>query len=269
MMTNERPIDKLLDIMNALRDKENGCPWDIEQNFASIAPYTIEEAYEVAEAIENNDMANLKEELGDLLLQVVFHAQMAKEENLFTFDDVVEAINTKLIHRHPHVFGDLKSENAAEVEKIWNAQKELEKGHADKPQHIMDEIPRHFPALLRAQKIQKKAISKGFDWPDIEGVFDKLEEEITELKEAMAKKDIENIEEELGDLLFVCGILGRWLKVNAEEALQKSNNKFIRRFNKVEDYLKENKISLEQATLEQMDEAWNKAKIIEKNYKTA
>lgn len=268
MKPKKRPIDNLLEIMHALRDKENGCPWDIEQNFATIAPYTIEEAYEVAEAIENNDMSNLKEELGDLLLQVVFHAQMAKEENLFTFDDVVEAINTKLVHRHPHVFGDVKSKDAEEVEKIWNAQKEREKGKNEKL-HIMDDIPRHFPALLRAQKIQKKAISKGFDWPNIEGVFEKLEEEISELKEAITNKDNANIEEELGDLLFVCGILGRWLKVNAEEALQKSNNKFIRRFNLLEDDLKKNGISLEDATLAQLDEAWNKAKKIEKQEKAA
>lgn len=261
----QKPIEKLLEIMRTLRDKETGCPWDIEQNFASIAPYTVEEAYEVVEAIENNDMANLKEELGDLLLQVVFHSQMAKEENLFCFDDVVDAINTKLVYRHPHVFGDVTSRDAEEVEKIWNEQKQKEKSILKENANVMDDTPRHFPALLRAQKIQKKAISHGFNWDSIDGVFAKLEEEIAELKEAMSGTDKAHIEEELGDILFVCGILGRWLKVNAEEALQKSNNKFIRRFNEVENALKNRGIALGNASLQDMDAEWDKAKEREKS----
>jgi MazG family protein len=269
MSVQKHEIEKLLNIMEALRNKETGCPWDIEQDFASIAPYTIEEAYEVAEAIENNDIDNLREELGDLLLQVVFHAQMAKEEGLFTFEDVAEGISAKLVYRHPHVFGDLKSSNAEEVEKIWNAQKEEEKKAKAISLNVLDDIPRHFPALMRAQKIQKKVIAKGFNWPDIDGVFLKLEEEIQELKTAIQNQDQQNTEEELGDILFVCGILGRWLKVDAENALQQSNNKFIRRFNAVEQILRDKDINIDDATLEQMDAAWDETKRKEKENQTA
>lgn len=270
-ITMSDSMTELLNIMKALRHPETGCPWDIEQDFESIAPFTIEEAYEVADAIERRDYQNLQEELGDLLLQVVFHSQMASEENVFSFNDVVDAITTKLIHRHPHVFGDQKSASAEDVEKIWNAQKEKEKKENALKQnaHIMDEVPRHFPALLRAQKIQKKAITQGFNWPHIDGVFAKLHEEIDELKEAIESQDQKHIEEELGDLLFVCGILGRWLNVDAEHALQQSNNKFIRRFNKMEDALKAEGLSLSDADLRQMDEQWDRIKMAEKQENAA
>lgn len=260
-------IDDLLSIMQQLRNPETGCPWDIEQNFDTIAPFTIEEAYEVADAIEHKDFDNLKEELGDLLLQVVFHAQMAREEHLFTFDDVVNAICTKLISRHPHVFGDVVAgQTAQDVEQIWEDQKAKEKQASQSSENLtMDDIPRQFPALMRAQKIQKKAIKQGFNWDNIEGVFEKLNEEITELKEAMQEADQDHIKEELGDVLFVCSILGRWLGVDAEDALQQSNNKFIRRFNGMEKLLLDQNLSLQDATLQQMDQAWDEVKLKEKS----
>jgi MazG family protein len=255
-------IHKLLKIMENLRDKESGCPWDIEQNFESIAPYTIEEAYEVADAIDRGNMQDLKEELGDLLLQVVFHAQMAKEEELFDFNDVVQALSEKLIFRHPHVFGDesgVSAKNAQSVEDIWNRQKDAEKGQ-DEHAYLLDSITRNLPSLVRAQKIQKKAMKAGFDWPSIDGVFEKLEEEKLELQEAIRENDKQAMEDELGDLLFVCGILGRWLDIDAETALKKANDKFVSRFNAVEQKLRDQDTSLDGASLDELDRLWNLVK---------
>lgn len=271
-------IARLLTIMAKLRDPNGGCPWDVEQNFATIAPYTLEEAYEVADAIERNDMAALKEELGDLLLQVVFHSQMAKEEGLFDFEEVAKTINEKMVRRHPHVFskdvilnlfqdpsGNLapkdewmlkqvqhdKIENAEAQVTNWEnikKQEKEQKGHAS----IMDDVPNNFPALLRAQKLGKAAAKKRFDWPTLEPVFDKVEEEIGELKEAIT--DNQNIEEELGDLLFAVVNIARHVKVDAETALRRANQKFEKRFRIIEPEI------TEESSLEEMEAAWAEAK---------
>lgn len=266
MDNSQKPIDQLLTIMAKLRDPNGGCPWDLEQNFASIVPHTIEEAYEVADAIEKDNMQELKEELGDLLLQVVFHAQMAKEEELFTFDDVAQAINTKLIHRHPHVFGEEEIKDAAAQEQSWEKikQQERERKHQQnntKPTSILDDIPVNFPALLRAVKLQKKAAKVGFDWPGIEPVFAKIEEEIQELKDAFYhKKDTEAVAEELGDLLFAVCNVARHLKIDPETALRQGNAKFIKRFNYIERALEQLGKSPQDSSLEEMDGLWEESK---------
>lgn len=221
------PIEKLKWVMACLRDPEKGCPWDKEQDFKSIVKYTIEEAYEVADAIENGTMDDVKEELGDLLLQVIYYTQMASEENQFSFDDVADSIAEKMIARHPHVFGDAKAQNASDVDKIWDVQKDKEK----KSGGALDGVTKGLPALLRALKIQKKVAKVGFEWKDSDDAFVKLEEEITEFKEASSP---ENKEEELGDLLFCLVNYARMNGLNSEEALRKANNKFIKRFEGME-----------------------------------
>ena len=257
---------RLLDIMAKLRDPETGCPWDVEQTFASIVPCTIEEAYEVAEAIRKNDMAELRSELGDLLLQVVFYAQMAEEQGRFSFEDVAEAISDKLIKRHPHVFGDATIETAEAQTKAWEEQKKQERDAKAKSEgrepSILDDVALGLPGLTRAEKLQKRAARVGFDWPDISYVFDKLEEELLELREAAAagKNNQAHQQEELGDLLFVCANLARHLGVNAEEAIRAANAKFERRFHYIEKSLREKGKTPEQSTLEEMDALWNKAK---------
>lgn len=264
-------ITRLLEIMAALRTPKTGCPWDLEQDFSTIAPYTVEEAYEVADAIERKDYADLKDELGDLLLQVVFHAQMAKEESLFTFDDVVEAICDKLIRRHPHVFGDVTERNADGVNTIWQAQKDKEKAarqkdnDADEAPLLLSDVPRGMPALKRAQKIQKKAIRVKFDWEKLDDVFDKLSEEIDELKEAIESRDKAAIHDELGDLLFVGGVLGCWLDIDAEQALHDSNSKFTRRFGHLERALRARGKTFADTDLAEMSDLWVNAKKAEKN----
>ncbi len=261
--SKKHDIQDLLRIMAALRDPDTGCPWDIEQNFKTIAPYTVEEAYEVADAIDRGEWDDLGEELGDLLLQVVFHAQMAREQALFDFDTVVDGICRKLIHRHPHVFGDITTRDANAVEDIWNAQKSKEKSHkntkAEEPL-LLDDITRGLPALMRAQKIQKKAIRAKFDWEKLDDVFDKLQEEIGELKDAIKSGKQPHIQDELGDVLFVCGILGCWLKVDAEQALHDSSNKFQRRFNHVERTTRANGKTLQDSTLQELESLWQDAK---------
>lgn len=255
-------IQSLLDVMAKLRDPAGGCPWDLEQTFQSITPYTIEEAYEVADAVERDDMSAFKEELGDLLLQIVFQSQMAEEKGLFDFDAVAGAEAEKLISRHPHVFGDQKAANASDVMTIWNAQKDKEKAAQ---RYLLDAITKGLPALMRAQKIHRKVAKVGFDWPKVEHVFEKLDEEVAELKRAAANKDQKNLEEELGDILFVTCVLAEHLGVDAESALRAANNKFIRRFNGVEDLLKENSQKLGEASLQQMDDYWNSVKRAEKD----
>jgi MazG family protein len=257
-------IDKLLSLMAQLRDKEHGCPWDIEQNFASIAPHTIEEAYEVADCIARNNMDELRIELGDLLLQVVFHAQMAAEEGHFTFNDVVEAIHTKLIVRHPHIFADEIITSAAEQSQKWESLKERErmekaalKGVANS---ILSDIPKNLPALIRSVKIQKRAASVGFNWEHIEQIFAKLEEEIAELRAEIATNNTKNIADELGDILFVINNLANHLHVNPEAALAATNAKFERRFHYIEQSLATQNRSPADATLEEMDALWNEAK---------
>jgi nucleoside triphosphate diphosphatase len=233
----ERPIDKLLKIMAQLRDSEHGCPWDREQDFSTIAPYTIEEAYEVADAIERGDMTALKDELGDLLLQVVFHARMAQEAGLFAFDDVANAISGKMLRRHPHVFGDVEIASVSAQNEAWEAHKAKEREAAGGTDSILDGIALAYPALLRAAKIQKRAARVGFDWPgtDLAPVFAKLEEEITELKaELPAADNAAAIEDELGDILFAVVNLARKLNVEPETALRRATAKFERRFRQVE-----------------------------------
>jgi MazG family protein len=259
-----RAIDDLLGMMARLRDPDDGCPWDLEQDFASIAPYTIEEAYEVADAIERADHDALKDELGDLLLQVVFHAQMASEAGLFTFDDVARNVTDKMVSRHPHVFGDTVAASAADVEgRIWEEQKDKEKA-SKRLDSILDDVTRGLPAVMRAQKLQKRAARVGFEWPEAVNVLDKLEEEIQELREAIAASDQDNIHEEVGDLLFCVVNFGRMLGVDCETALRDINGKFERRFKGIEKTLQAQNISLDDATLEQMEVIWQDIKKAEK-----
>lgn len=263
----ERPIDRLLALMAHLRDPEAGCPWDIQQTFATIAPYTIEEAYEVADAIHHDDMASLKDELGDLLLQVVFHARMAEEAGLFGFEDVAQAIADKLERRHPHVFGD-GVPGGAEVVESWEAQKAAERqakaAARGLPPSVLDDVSLALPALTRAEKLTKRAARVGFDWPDIEQVFDKLHEELDELRAEMAAEaPPDRVTDELGDLLFVIANLGRHLKTDPEAALRHANEKFTRRFREIEAALATQGRSPEHATLAEMEALWQQAKACE------
>ncbi|MCV0396864.1 MAG: nucleoside triphosphate pyrophosphohydrolase [Rhizobiaceae bacterium] len=271
-MTPSKDITRLIEIMAALRTPETGCPWDIEQDFASIAPYTIEEAYEVADAIYRADLDDLREELGDLLLQVVFHARMAEEKEEFAFGDVVEAITRKMIRRHPHVFGDEKARAARSAKGQWERIKAEEKAEkraarlarGAPPQEnghgYLDGVPVNLPALTRALKLQEKAARVGFDWPDTEPVLDKIEEEIGELREASSLKDRDRVEDEFGDVLFSLVNYGRHLGVDAETALRRTNEKFRTRFHHVEGRLLADGSSLEAATLDEMEAIWVSAK---------
>lgn len=251
-------IATLLAIMQALRAPETGCPWDRQQDFSSIAPYTLEEAYEVLDAIERSEMDDLREELGDLLLQVVYHAQMASELDHFQFGDVVAAITTKMIRRHPHVFGDAQARAAGVETGFWERAKDAEREGTDKQRkRVLDDIPATLPALTRALKLQKRAARVGFDWPDISMVLDKIVEEAQELTEAHDQLTVEKQTEEFGDMLFVMVNLGRHLGLDAEDALRKANSKFTRRFNYIEDKLEANDSSVDEASLEEMDAIWN------------
>ena len=251
--------------METLRDPKDGCAWDVEQTFKTVAPYTIEEAYEVAEAIENNDMDGLKDELGDLLFQVVFHARMAEEAGFFNFSDVVAAIADKMIRRHPHVFADENFRNAEEQTIAWEEQKAKER--AEKKQaSILDGVTIGLPALTRAVKLQKRAARVGFDWPETSQVIDKLNEEMTELSEELVKnkQDKDKIEEEFGDMMFVYANLARHLKIDPEEALRRANHKFTKRFNKIEQYIENEEKNIDQYTLDELDRLWEKAKETER-----
>ena len=253
------PIEQLLEVMRRLRDPDTGCPWDREQTFATIAPYTIEEAYEVSDAIERNDMRDLKEELGDLLFQVVFHARMAEERGLFDFNDVAHGMAEKLIRRHPHVFGDAQHRTADEQTVAWEAVKAEERKAKDKA-GILDDVPVGLPALTRAAKLTKRAARVGFDWPTVGEVLDKLDEETLELKAEIAAGDLPKAREELGDLLFVMANLARKLEVEPEDALRGTNRKFVRRFSLIEAELKAQGRTPDEATLEEMDAIWTKVK---------
>ncbi len=246
-------IEKLKWVMACLRDPDKGCPWDKEQDFKSIIKYTIEEAYEVADAIENGDMDELKEELGDLLLQVIYYTQMATEENLFNFDDVAKGVADKMISRHPHVFGDSDAQSASDVMVIWEQQKDKEK----QSKGALGGVTKGLPALLRAQKLQKKAAKVGYEWPDSAGAFTKLEEEIIEFKEATTP---DHKEEEFGDLLFCLVNYGRMQGLDAEEALRKANKKFIKRFEGMEADCAKDNIEFSTLSLNQMLELWEKQK---------
>ncbi len=255
---------RLLEIMRRLRDPETGCPWDIEQDFASIAPYTIEEAYEVADAIERSDWAELEGELGDLLLQTVYHTQMGTEAGYFTFDSVVKNIADKMVHRHPHVFGDESRDKSAEQQTAdWEKIKAAER--AGKQQaRTLDGVAIGLPALTRAVKLQKRAARVGFDWPDIGMVVDKLVEEAGELTEARDKLSQAEVTEEFGDLMFVLANLGRHLNVDPEEALRAANAKFVRRFEQIEVDLAAMGKTPAESNLEEMDDLWDAAKAREK-----
>ena len=255
----KHPIEALIEVMAALRNPDSGCPWDLGQNFKTIAPYTIEEAYEVADAIDREDMKDLREELGDLLLQPIYHAQMASEQNEFNIEDVITDITEKMISRHPHVFGDQDAQNPQDVDKIWDERKKAEKG-GGKDKSALDGVTRGLPALLRAEKLQKKAAKVGFEWPGPEQVLDKLEEELAEMREALQNGTLQQKTDELGDLLFVLANLGRMLGINPETALRDCNNKFERRFKGLEQSLKVKSIEITDASLEQMEQAWNDEK---------
>ena len=255
---------RLIDIMAALRDPKTGCPWDIEQDFASIAPYTIEEAYEVADAIEREAWGELPGELGDLLLQVVFHAQMAAEAGMFDFADVARAISDKLVSRHPHVFGDEnRDKSAAQQVKDWEAIKAAERA-AKAERGVLDGVAMGLPALTRAVKLQNRAARVGFDWPATDQVLDKLREETAELVAARDSGDRAHMAEELGDLMFVMANLARHLDIDPEEALRAANAKFTRRFRSIETALAADGRTPQQSTLEEMDALWDAAKIAER-----
>jgi MazG family protein len=258
------PVDRLNAIMVRLRDPEGGCPWDVEQTFETIAPYTLEEAYEVADAIERGDMDDLKSELGDLLFQVVFHARMAEEQGLFAFDDVANAIADKLERRHPHVFGDeaAKPDGAAQKAR-WEDLKAAER--VAKAQHgVLDDVPVGLPALARAAKLTKRADRVGFDWPSTDEVFDKFVEEVAELRTEIAAGDIEKARQEIGDMLFVMANLARKLGVEPEDALRGTNAKFVRRFAFIEAQLARSGRTPEQSDLAEMDGLWDAAKAAER-----
>lgn len=254
-------IDRLLAIMARLRDPATGCPWDIEQTFATIAPYTLEEAYEVADAIDRADWRDLRGELGDLLFQTVYHAQMASEAGHFTFADVVTAISDKMITRHPHVFGtDSREKTAEQQTRDWETQKARERGAA----RTLDGIAPALPALTRALKLQNRAARVGFDWPSTDEVLDKLVEEAREVVEARDSLSHAELAEEIGDLLFVMANLARHLKVDPEAALRSANAKFTRRFARIEDWLAEQGRKPADSDLAEMDALWNRAKAEDK-----
>ena len=247
--------------MKALRDPETGCPWDRKQTYATIVPYTLEEAYEVADAIEKGDLEELHGELGDLLFQVVFYAQIGQEEGRFDFESIAKAMSDKLQSRHPHVFADIAYTSDEELKRRWEQQKQTERQQKNhKNTSLLDDLPRSLPALSLAQKIQKRVGRHGFDWPEISGVIEKIEEELFELKEAISNQDVKNIEEELGDVLFSVVNLARHLDVDAETALRKSAIKFISRFKELERLLAMDSLSVAKASLEQLELAWQQAK---------
>ena len=257
-----RPIDRLLAIMARLRDPDRGCPWDREQNFATIAPYTIEEAYEVADAIEREDMTALKDELGDLLLQVVFHARMAEEAGLFAFDDVAQAIADKMERRHPHVFGDAEIASVAAQNEAWEAHKAAEREAKGEAASVVEGVAIALPALVRAAKISRRAARIGFDWPDADSVIDKIEEELDEIEDAINDRaPPAALEEEIGDLLFATANLARKLDIEPETALRRATAKFERRFRRVETLTAERGIG---RNLDALEALWQEVKAEEK-----
>jgi nucleoside triphosphate diphosphatase len=274
-MQPSRDIRRLIDIMAALRDPISGCPWDVQQTFASIAPFTVEEAYEVADAIERGATEDLREELGDLLLQVVFHARMAEEAGLFDFGGVVEAITAKLVRRHPHVFGDAGALNSDDVKALWGRIKAEEKHarraseakngrHAEVKPGALDGVPLALPALSRAMKLQEKAGKVGFDWNDVRAVLEKIREEIVEVEAEIAEGSAQALSNEVGDMLFAAVNLARHLKVDPEAALRQANAKFERRFAHIENRLAADGRTPESASLDEMERLWAEAKVEER-----
>ncbi|MGQ0741272.1 MAG: nucleoside triphosphate pyrophosphohydrolase [Alphaproteobacteria bacterium] len=257
-------IARLLDLMRRLRDPKGGCPWDREQDFSSIAPYTIEEAYEVSAAIEAGDYAGLKDELGDLLLQVIFHAQMASEKGFFGFADVAHALKEKMIRRHPHVFGDAKAASAGDVSEAWDEIKRRERAEKHGKGGHLDAVAHALPALSRSVKLQERAAEVGFDWPSASNVTEKIAAESRELADAAAKGSKEKLAEEFGDLLFALANLARHLRLDPEGCLRAANAKFVRRFKAIEDGLHARGHTLEGATLAEMETLWEQAKEAER-----
>lgn len=256
-------IDDLIAIMARLRDPERGCPWDRVQTFRSIAPYTIEEAYEVADAIEREDFAGLADELGDLLFQVVFHAQIARESGAFGFDDVVAAIAGKMVRRHPHVFGDASSPDLAEQSASWEEMKAVERTRSGGGMSRLDDVPLALPALARAVKLQRRAARCGFDWPDADAVFDKLSEEMGELREAVGTGNPSRVDEELGDLLFTVVNVARHLGVDPEAAARAANRKFERRFRELERRADAGGTPVEALDSDGLEDIWSEVKAAE------
>jgi MazG family protein len=259
MNSRNRDINDLLEIMARLRNPDGGCPWDLEQDFASIAPYTIEEAYEVADAIQHGRMDELKDELGDLLFQVVFHARMAEEQGEFRFDDVVEAVCDKMVRRHPHVFGSAEVGSAEAQTKAWEhvkAKERDERGHDS----LLDDVPRGMAELQRAVKLQKRAACVGFDWHAPEPVLDKFAEEALEMREAMQSGNVEEMEDELGDLLFVVTNLARQLRLDPAKALRRATAKFELRFRAIEEAAG-SRDALERMSLDEMEDLWQQVKL--------
>jgi len=253
-------IKTLLETMRMLRDKDSGCPWDIEQTLESLSPCVVEEAYEVSDAIAKKDYENLKEELGDVFLQVIFQAEIANELKLFNFDEIVDTLNKKLIRRHPHVFEDApKPLSAQEQTQAWDKIKEQEKKPKD-TRGSFDDIPKSLPPILKAKKIQKKASKKGFDWKDSIGVIEKVEEELKELKLEIQKNNKENIKDELGDLLFSIINLSRHLEIDASEAINQANHKFVKRFRLMEEEISKDNQEIDNLTSEKLEEFWVKIK---------
>ena len=259
-LNNLKSINKIRKIIQILRDPDDGCPWDLKQNFNSLAPYTIEEAYELVDAIEQNDIKSIKSELGDLLLQIILISQIASDNHYFNFDDVAEDISEKMIRRHPQIF-DYSYDLNDFPQDSWERIKNIEKSKkANINNHLLDTIEKNIPAMLRSIKIQKKASSMKFDWKDLNDVINKVDEELSELKEAIDNKNKLHIEEELGDLLFTIVNLSRHLKLDPEQTLRKSNNKFISRFNIMENILDEKKIEWHDLKKSDLLNLWNKAK---------
>ena len=258
------PLERLLAIMARLRDPQGGCPWDLAQSFSTIAPYTVEEAYEVADAIERNDLGDLKEELGDLLLQVVFHARIAQEQGAFAFEDVARAINDKMIRRHPHVFGDQSYDTGEAQTAAWEAMKAQERAGKGRDRSLLDDVPAGLPAMTRAVKLTKRAARVGFDWPEVSFVLEKLREEIGEMEAEIASGDKDALRGEIGDVLFVMANLARKLDIEPEDALRATNAKFARRFQFIEAALAERGRTAEESDLAEMDALWDAAKVAER-----
>ncbi|MFH1428491.1 MAG: nucleoside triphosphate pyrophosphohydrolase [Candidatus Margulisiibacteriota bacterium] len=255
-MQEKQSIEKLIEIVEKLRGPD-GCPWDREQNHESLKPYLVEETYEVLEAIDHQDYPSLCGELGDVLLHVVFHSQLAREKKLFNFDDVVEKIVSKMIRRHPHVFGDVEANSVAEVWKHWDEIKGEEKKERNETKSILEDVPKALPSLYRADKLQRRAARQGFDWDNIAGAWDKVHEELEELKEVYDTNDTPKIKEEIGDLLFSIVNIARKLEIDAEEALRESISKFMRRFR----YIEEQGKDLKKMPLEELDRLWEEGKV--------
>lgn len=267
-MSTASEMDELIALMEKLRDPNHGCPWDLEQTFATIVPHTLEETYEVIDAIENGAPDDILQELGDLLFQVVFYSQLAKEKGWFDFADITRVLKDKLIRRHPHVFADHFVATSQEQQNLWKSLKTVERQNKLKHHyHVLADIPKNMPGLSRAQKLQDRAAQVGFDWPSIDFVIDKVKEEVAEFDHSYQQGEFEHAKEELGDILFACANLARHLKVDAESIMRSANAKFERRFNQIEDKVTASGKSWDSFSLEELDGFWDEAKSAEKHTK--